>query len=147
MAIERQINEEQIIGIITGQFEQLLEVIEKYGISYNGKTNIYSTMQQILNEKIILDATRQGIKLGKEQAIADLNTKQNVAFDDLKINEPTEEKAPFNEVEETLINQYVDFYMQNGIDAPMKFAFEANERTLQLLQEARKRAINLQKSK
>lgn len=111
--------------IIKEQFMFLLNTIENYNLSYRGKMEIFTEMQARLNEQIAQNSINYGQQLERKR------------------QEPKKETTTpvleFTEAEEQFIENYINYFRENGLDKPISFVFQPNERDMEIIEEAKRR--------
>ena len=122
------IGEKNIIPELESQYRSFLDFVDKLGLSHNVKIDLYSRFQKELYDRSVKESVEYGRKLEGRK-----NDTKNI------INTPAIEKVGFSDEEESIIEQYVSFFREHGIDAPINYLFTPGENDKILIAEAIKR--------
>jgi len=130
------LGEKNIIPELENQYINFLNFIDNLGLSYNTRIDLYRRFQNELYDRTIKRSIEQGRKLeGKKE-----NAVRNPKANDHSNN------VGFSEDEELLINQYVSYFSEYGIEAPINFLATPSERDTRLIHEAISRLKNQEKT-
>lgn len=111
--------------IVKEQFRFLLSTIDSYNLSYRAKMEILTEMQVRLNEQVVQNSINYGQQLERKKPTPKKETTQNV--------------LQFTEKEEQFIENYINYFRENGVDKPINFVFQPNDRDNEILEEAKRR--------
>ena len=92
---------------------------------------VYKRFQDALTNSLV----KSSIDYGRKVQIKQSSKKQN-----------TEQRSQFNEHEEQMINKYMSYFRENGIDSPIPFLYQPTPTDERLVAEAIRRIKNSEKS-
>lgn len=120
------LGEKNIIPELESQYINFLNFIDKLGLSFSTRMDLYRRFQNELYDRSIKYSIEQGRKLEGKRENTTRSSKSTEYINNIR----------FSEDEELIINQYVSYFSEYGIDAPINFLVKPSERDAKLIEEA-----------